>query len=230
MRVFVSYAVVDSAIQARLVDALRRQQHSVWFDGLLANRGGQRWWDDICEQIRTAELFVFALSENSLKSVACQREYEYAHALHKRILPVKIADFNYKIDLPQALSELQIVDFTNGATSLAHSIANLPDARQMPDPPPDIPPVPVLPVQEFANELRMTPYGELDVKRQQEILMGLEMLLLKGDSVDDVIDLLERTQHERQDWAMPMHKKIQQMIKEYKPRRGLFGFGRGKRS
>lgn len=230
MQIFVSYAVVDSALRENVVSTLREQQHSVWFDGLLENRGGQSWWNIICKQIRESELFVFVLSKNSLNSVACQREYEYAYALHKRIMPVKIADFNFKIDLPRELSELQVVNFTDdkGASSLAHSMANLSDARPLPDPLPSQPDVPMLPVQEFANELRITPYGELKAKRQEEIIMALELMLLKGNSGDDVIMLLEQTRN-RGDWTEPMGTKIDKLIKDHKPRCGFFGFSLGRR-
>ncbi len=229
-RIFVSYAVLDSALVLRLIASLRGQQHSVWFDGELEGRGGQKWWDLICEQIRENELFVFALSENSLKSVACQREYEYAHALHKHILPVSIGDFNYKIDLPQQLAEIQIVDFRNEDNgSLARSISQLPSTRDMPNPLPENPPVPVLPVQEFADELRTTHKGKLTYDRQGEILNSLELLLLAGESVPDVVDLLERYR-DRGDWADLRKKKLDQMLKEYGSRRGFFGFRRGKRN
>ena len=78
MRTFISYARQDQAAVEALNADLERARVDVWMDEELT--GGESWWDTILEQIRSCDLYIFALSPNSLRSRACKAELEYALA------------------------------------------------------------------------------------------------------------------------------------------------------
>ena len=73
--------------------------------------GGQTWWDHILDQIRRCDVFVAALSRAALDSLACRREWEYAAALGKPVLPVLVAENVSTAQLPPVLAEKQYVDY-----------------------------------------------------------------------------------------------------------------------
>ena len=65
--VFISYARRDAVPVAALADDLGEFGYTVWLDREVS--GGQHWWDRILDQIRTCDVFVFALSPAGLDSV-----------------------------------------------------------------------------------------------------------------------------------------------------------------
>ena len=69
MRIFISYAREDQAAVEALSADLERARFQIWMDYELI--GGESWWDTILEQIRSCDLYIFALSANSLRSRAC---------------------------------------------------------------------------------------------------------------------------------------------------------------
>ena len=71
MEVFVSYARRDAEAVARLRSDIERARNGVWIDREL--EGGEQWWDQILEHIRSCGLFVFALSEDSAHSPTRRR-------------------------------------------------------------------------------------------------------------------------------------------------------------
>ncbi len=147
MKVFISYRSTDRALVSKLAEDLDELGHEVWFDRELSKQGGQLWWDNILTQLEACDLFVFALSDAALDSIPCQREYRYASALKKRILPVIIKKSKRLSDLPAELRQIQFVAYegrTRSQTmSLAGSIARLPSANPLPEPVPAPPPVPI---------------------------------------------------------------------------------------
>jgi hypothetical protein len=105
--VFISYSTADGDAVRSLVSDLEFARQSVWLDQDLT--GGDAWWAKILEQIRKADVFVLALSDNSLQSKPCQSEIAYARALGIPILPVQIADVeSYRVD---PIFSMQMVDF-----------------------------------------------------------------------------------------------------------------------
>ncbi|MBZ0319304.1 MAG: TIR domain-containing protein, partial [Anaerolineae bacterium] len=135
-KVFISYSTRDRVLMERLAHDLEGMGHRVWYDRELQNRGGQSWWDMILEQIRQAELFIFSLTPESLASEPCSREYGYAAALGKQILPVRLAPMKTDM-LPPALLQIQWVDYLDaqkGQAILIESIDHLPQAPALPSP------------------------------------------------------------------------------------------------
>jgi hypothetical protein len=139
-RFFVSYARADTDAVRSLVSALEFLNHEAWIDRRLA--GGQKWWDEILEEIRGCDVFVVALSNNGLRSNVCRVEYDYATALGKTILPVIIEDVSSD-DVPPALAAVQFVDYRlpneQAALALARALQSLPASRPLPVPLPDPP-------------------------------------------------------------------------------------------
>ena len=74
--VFISYDRAHQDVVKKLVQDFRDDEHETWFDQKL--EGGQLWWDTVLSEIRKSEIFVTALTPESLESQACQRELKYA--------------------------------------------------------------------------------------------------------------------------------------------------------
>jgi TIR domain len=62
---FVSYSSQDRSAIEPLTTAPRRARQQVWFDEDLG--GGEAWWNEILEQIRSCAVFIVALSNRSLE-------------------------------------------------------------------------------------------------------------------------------------------------------------------
>ena len=142
MRVFISYASGEQALVSSLAEDLETSGISTWFDPKLL--GGSRWWETILSEIRKSDVVVFAVSSQSLDSDACRLELEYAVAVHRTLIPVRIKTVEQVSALPE-LRELQWVDYLNGAKSevlrVIHSIHAAP-RLPLPSPLPVEPPPP----------------------------------------------------------------------------------------
>jgi TIR domain len=109
MTVMVSYAREDATAVGALVADLEQRAHlDVWFDRDL--RGGQDWWNTILAQIRSCELFLIALSPDSLRSKACMSELDYAAQLNRPLLGVRVKDVKISL-LPRAIADGHIVNY-----------------------------------------------------------------------------------------------------------------------
>jgi hypothetical protein len=100
--IFISYNHESDPIAITLGNDIKALGHTVWFDRELS--GGQAWWDKILVTVRDCDVFVFILDPEALNSMACKREYEYAAALGKPILPVVVSKEVSTSLLPPALS------------------------------------------------------------------------------------------------------------------------------
>src|SRR5512143_3464030 len=103
--VFVSYSRTNLDVVAQLVEDIAAVGIGAWHDQTLT--GGQRWWDNILANIRGCDVFIAALSPESLDSEACRSELAYAKQLGKTILPVFVADGVNPHLLPHPLNEIQ---------------------------------------------------------------------------------------------------------------------------
>ncbi len=148
--IFVSYSSKDRALVEELaadIDLLL-DNVTIWFDRELNRSGGHQWWQLICEEIRRCDVFVNVLTPHVLKSEPCRREYSYACALGKPVLPVMLEDVEIR-HLPVELQAAQIVDFRlrsrEQQRSLKFSLRNVPLAPSLP-----------------ANALELAPDAPLD--------------------------------------------------------------------
>jgi hypothetical protein len=192
-KIFVSYARVNRAAVDELVNDLQILGFDTWVDSSI--RGGQEWWDVILKAIVACDGFVAVVSRGSLLSEACGREFEWAQALGKPVLPVAVEALPGA--LPARLSTRHIVDYSEGgrraALTLASALAALPPANALPIPLPTSPAVPLSYLTELVEIARQSP--ALTVDEQSAILDRLELALRSVDSVErqgarDVLNLL----------------------------------------
>ena len=199
MRIFVSYSSKDreqiTVLAKDLAVWFDDEDDTVWFDQALDRTGGHPWWKSILAAIRECDVFIFALSQHIVTSEPCRREHQYALALAKPVLPVKVAEVDYR-DLSRTLQEAQIVDYTTRShdqqRSLKRSLRNLPSAPPLPDPlppPPDAPLDPIGLLRDGIANLTSDP-------DQQRLLIGkIEDLGEESSFAGFVPELLARLIH-----------------------------------
>jgi serine/threonine kinase PknH len=172
MGLFISYSSQDRSAIEPLTTALRRARQQVWFDDDLG--GGEAWWNEILEQIRSCEVFIVALSNHSLESKPCQAELRYAKALERPILPVRIGPVDSMRANP--LAALQVIDYQNPSVdagiqlvTAVHGLAA--QQRPLPSPLPDEPPVPFAYLMRLSSTLAEQ---DLDPRQQTHLVTELK--------------------------------------------------------
>lgn len=192
-KLFVSYARVNKPAVEELVGHLQILGFETWVDSSI--RGGQEWWDVILKAIADCDGFVAVVSRGALNSLACGREFEWAQALGKPVLPVAVESLPGA--LPARISSRQIVDYsevgTRAALTLASALAVLPPACALPDPLPNPPPLPLSYLTELVELARQS--TALTGDEQSAVLDRLELALRSVDSVErqgarDVLSLV----------------------------------------
>jgi hypothetical protein len=141
--VFVSYSSRDKDAVKNLTQDLQDADEQMWMDQRLA--GGDAWWRAILEQIRGCDVFIFALSQNSIQSKPCQAELHYVQALGLPILPVQVGPVDSMQLNPLAM--VQTIDYRTPTPSTAMrllSALNRTRAQRqpLPSPLPEEPEVP----------------------------------------------------------------------------------------
>ncbi len=213
MGIFVSYSSQDRSAIDPLTTALRRARQQVWFDDDLG--GGEAWWKEILEQIRSCEVFIVALSNHSLASKPCQAELRYAQALQRPILPVRIGPVDSMRANP--LASLQVIDYQNPTVdtgiqlvTAVHALA----AQQppLPSPLPDEPPVPFAYLMRLSTTLAEQ---DLDPRQQTHLLTELKSGLEEdGDDPtarNDIARLL-RMLRDRSDVTYRTRTEIEELL------------------
>lgn len=192
-KLFVSYARANKAAVDELVEHLGILGWDVWVDTTL--RGGQDWWEVILAAIADCDAFLVAVSRAALSSEACDREFEWAVALNKPLLPVAIEVLPGA--LPARISTRHVVDYSErghrAALALAGALTALPPAPSLPDPMPAAPAVPLSYLTELIDLVRSR--DPLDSAAQQAVVVRLEAALRSVDPVErqgarDVLDAM----------------------------------------
>ena len=144
LKIFISYTRQSEDKVRDLAADIQALSHTVWCDQELS--GGQIWWNEILQEIRNCDVFVFALSQDTLQSEACRSEFKYASDLKKTILPVLVAEDVPLGDLPPELSTIQFLDYVeqdkHAALKLSRSLSKIPSSRPLPESLPHPPEVP----------------------------------------------------------------------------------------
>src|ERR1700754_408551 len=180
MKVFISYSRDDEAAVISLVNDLQQARVGIWLDKHLG--GGQAWWSEILDEIRSATVFLFAISDKSLKSTPCRNELEYAQALGLPVLPVQIGEVaSYRIG---EIFTLHAIDYREptAATGLALMQSLRDSADQfdgLPDPMPEPPPIPYEYLHRLGAAIRGRKTLHLDAQRQ--IVLELRFALREED-------------------------------------------------
>jgi WD40 repeat protein len=88
--VFLSYSRKDTGFVREIFESLSAHKREAWID-LHDIDYSSKWWEEICAGIDGADNFVLFVSQNSLESLFCQREIQYALKHNKRIIPFLIS-------------------------------------------------------------------------------------------------------------------------------------------
>ena len=85
--VFISYSRIDKEFVHGLRVAIQHANREIWIDesGIPPTT---EFWNEIKQGIEESNNFLFVISPNSLESIWCQRELEYALECGKRIVPL----------------------------------------------------------------------------------------------------------------------------------------------
>jgi serine/threonine kinase PknH len=213
MGLFISYSSQDRSAIEPLTTALRRARQQVWFDEELG--GGQAWWNEILERIRSCEVFIVALSNRLLESKPCQAELRYARALERPILPVQIGPVDSMRANP--LAALQVIDYQHPTadtgiqlvTAIQALVAQQPP---LPSPLPDEPPVPFGYLMRLSTTLAEQ---DLDPRQQTHLLTELKSGLEEdGDDPtarNDIARLLRKLR-DRSDVTYRTRTEIEELL------------------
>jgi hypothetical protein len=207
---FISYARADLAVVERVKNGLAAVGCQVWMD--LQADGGREWWVEILEQVRGCDLFIAVLSPASLQSLACAREREYATALGKPVLPVRVAPVSVPI-LPPALARVNIIDYTQPDTfqtgvHLALAVARMPAPPPLPDPLPPAPPIPLSYLAELGERVHAP---HLTFEEQMAVTAMLREALTRHVDHDDALALAEAFAN-RDDLYHRAHQQAQEVL------------------
>lgn len=211
--IFVSYSRDSHEIAATLANDLRELGHVVWFDRELS--GGQSWWNEILGTVRRCDVFVFVLTPQALSSTACTREYGYAAALRKPILPVLVSDGVSTNLLPPALSQIHFVDYRThdraAGFRLARALASLPPPGPLPDPLPAAPEVPTSYLGGLNEQIEGA--SILTHEQQSGLLVDLRRGLRDPETAEDSRALLKRLRR-RRDLLATIAEEIDELLQK----------------
>ncbi|HZQ32092.1 MAG TPA: TIR domain-containing protein [Mycobacterium sp.] len=193
-RLFISYARENKRDVDQLAEQLGLMGYETWVDFKL--RGGQQWWAEILQRISDTEVFIAVISHASLNSTACRREFDWAEALDKPILPVAIEPL--PAALPRRFAERQIIDYSQAgqrdraALMLQGGLATIGAARPLPDPLPEPPAAPLSYLTDLVDLISGP--DPLDHAQQHQILQQLGAALHSVDPEErrGARDILER--------------------------------------
>lgn len=209
--IFISYNRKNRSIAEVLSTDLQALGHTTWLDQELS--GGQRWWDEILDRVRQCDVFVFVLDRESLSSVACSSEYNYADALGKPILPIRVSPDVSDSSLPAALSVIQYVDYSeqdrSAAFDLSRALGAIKPAPTLPDPLPAPPEVPISYLGKLAPLVNSA--SDLTRAQQADLVFQLKDGLKDPDTAQETYKLLEQLRR-RSDLYARVAKDIDDLL------------------
>jgi hypothetical protein len=168
MPIFLSYSRKDEEVVKVLAQGFGAAHREVWFDHDLG--GGDAWWDKILDNIRSASVFVFALSDESLQSQPCRAELDYARKLDRPVLPVRVGPVaNFR---SSPVADLHTITFrSDNALSAFEIMAAIDEIahelKPLPDPLPTPPPIPYAYLLALGRQIDST---ELDQAQQTTVV------------------------------------------------------------
>jgi hypothetical protein len=192
MPIFMSYSRLDAEAVKTMAHAFETAHRTVWYDHDL--EGGEIWWETILRNIRETDVFLFAMSDHSLKSQACLAELAYAGALQRPILPVQVghvsAERSHLLAGRQAVT-FRADDARAGMAVLAAADSAAKRVVPLPIPRPSDPPIPFAYLGEIRQRIEG---GELNNAGQLDVIAKLRRSL--GEETDasarrDILAMLE---------------------------------------
>lgn len=190
MKIFISYSKYDRPKADSLAEDLRNVGYEVWYDQKL--HAGLDWWETILDQIQVADLFIYLLSPTWLSSKASQSEFEWARALRKHTLPLKIKPLDTTVKaLPDYIQGIQILDYQKqdkgSFQQIIKAINLLPPHAPIPNPLPPKPPRPVSELNKYYTHIKSTSLSDLE---QKVLVQELIPYLKNADEKDVAKELL----------------------------------------
>ena len=183
-KAFISYARANKPVIDQLVEHLNDLGCQTWVDSSL--HGGQDWWQEILHRIEDCDVFIAIISNEALTSLACEREFDWAEALGKPVLPVAVEP--PPTALPRRYSRRQIVDYSEpadwdrAARRLGGALLSLPPA---PPPTRPLPRPPAAPLSYLTDLVEMVSARQaLTHDQQRQVLVKLEPALRSVDPAE----------------------------------------------
>lgn len=190
LKIFISYSRESAPFAESLARDIEDLGHEPWLDRALT--GGQPWWEQILANIRGCDAIALVVDPRSIDSTACQREYAYARALHRPIVPVLASDVPAQ-RLPPALAEIQFIDYRSkdrtAVVSLARALGRLASGVPLPDPLPKPPDVPISYLNSLAERVDA---DSLTFEQQSALVLELKDGLRSPGDAPAARELLER--------------------------------------
>jgi tetratricopeptide (TPR) repeat protein len=109
LKLFVSYAHLDSEIVTSISNELREAGYDVWMD-IQGIQGGDLWVEKITQAIIDCDVFLLFLSPRSIKSDHVRRELDLAFEEGKKILPLRLEKAEIPIRWRYQLAGIQYID------------------------------------------------------------------------------------------------------------------------
>ena len=212
-KIFISYSSDDKEPIQDIVEDLESLGHTIWIDNELV--GGQSWWDRILKEIESCDFYLCGLSGAYLKSDACKREFGYANALAKTIIPIKvISDFDERF-LPPEIAKLQITDVESGnkkgVLALINALNTSTPSAAVPDPLPTPPSIPVSYLSELLRDINSN--EPLDQDQQAALMFKLRDHFRSGGDAVGVTQALGKLEA-RKDLLANIGREVDALKKE----------------
>ena len=214
--IFLSYCREDQSKAEVIKRDIEKLGHNIWYDKELT--GGQPWWNQILKKIRESDIFAFIVSNESLKSQACNCECTYANEVLRPILPI-VVDENISIELlPSLLCKIQYISYKiqdrETLFALINSIKDIPPAQPLPDPLPQPPEVPMSYLASITEQLQKK---TLTHDEQCAIVLTLKNKVNKIDSLKNPDELknsriLLEQLRDRDDTLAKIAKEIEDIL------------------
>ena len=115
---FICYSRKDQDLALKLKTALEQTGTDVWID-LDDLPASSIWRDEISDAITGAIAFIYLISIHSLASEYCQKEFEHAKQINKKIIPVLLPHATDK-EIPEHISIYQWLNWNNFGENLSN--------------------------------------------------------------------------------------------------------------
>lgn len=179
MVIFVSYSAADQPRVEALIVELGVLGYNVSLE--TKQRGGSLRWRAVFKAIAAADIFVFAVTPTALASSSRRIEYDYALALGKPVLAVRLADEADLTRLPPEIVYLldDTPEHPAGHDRMAAALAALPPAAPVDRLPPDPE------TADLLAQIDARIYAPvLTARDKQALLLNLQELLERRETFD----------------------------------------------